>query len=224
MGIEGFEYTTVEVGGSRYVPGLAVFDLLTRPGPDLTADEGQQVMRVAEELLAVLKRQKLVLDWRRNSAREPRAGWPSRKSWTAYRSSTHVRSTHRGVMPCSSTWSSRISTERDRRCSDPCALVATLPFPGDTARRCPRRTSPPCSLPPRLQMTPPRSTSVSGSLGSSIPRLSWSRGRALLIFKESSTESSKPGSSTLDGHPPGTSGAGRSRRRGSMGVWWARVP
>lgn len=44
---------------------LAVFDLLTRPGPDLTSDEEQQVKRVAEEVLAVLKREKLVLDWRK---------------------------------------------------------------------------------------------------------------------------------------------------------------
>lgn len=44
---------------------LAVFDLLTRPAPDLTADEEQQVKRVAEELLAVLNREKLVLDWRK---------------------------------------------------------------------------------------------------------------------------------------------------------------
>ena len=44
---------------------LAIFDLLTRPGPDLTADEEQLVKRVAEEVLAVLKRKKLVLDWRK---------------------------------------------------------------------------------------------------------------------------------------------------------------
>jgi type I restriction enzyme, R subunit len=44
---------------------LAVFDLLTRPGPDLSADEEAQVKRVAEEVLAVLKREKLVLDWRK---------------------------------------------------------------------------------------------------------------------------------------------------------------
>lgn len=44
---------------------LAVFDLLTRPGPELTADEEAQVKRVAEEVLAVLKREKLVLDWRK---------------------------------------------------------------------------------------------------------------------------------------------------------------
>lgn len=44
---------------------LAIFDLLTRPGPGRTADEEQQVKRVAEEVLAVLKREKLVLDWRK---------------------------------------------------------------------------------------------------------------------------------------------------------------
>jgi type I restriction enzyme R subunit len=44
---------------------LAIFDLLTRPGPDLTSDEEAQVKRVAEEVLAVLKREKLVLDWRK---------------------------------------------------------------------------------------------------------------------------------------------------------------
>jgi type I restriction enzyme R subunit len=44
---------------------LAVVDLLTRPGPDLTRDEEAQVKRVAAEVLAVLKREKLVLDWRK---------------------------------------------------------------------------------------------------------------------------------------------------------------
>lgn len=44
---------------------LAVFDLLTRPGPDLTEREREQVKRVARDLLATLKREKLVLDWRK---------------------------------------------------------------------------------------------------------------------------------------------------------------
>src|SRR5207248_3218134 len=42
----------------------AVFDLLMRPDPGLSADEERQVKRIAEELLATLKR-KLVLDWRK---------------------------------------------------------------------------------------------------------------------------------------------------------------
>lgn len=44
---------------------LAVFDLLMRPAPPLSDSERNQVKRVAEELLAVLKRDKLVLDWRK---------------------------------------------------------------------------------------------------------------------------------------------------------------
>ena len=44
---------------------LAVFDLITRPGPNLTPDEEKLVKRVAEELLAILKKSKLVIDWRK---------------------------------------------------------------------------------------------------------------------------------------------------------------
>ena len=44
---------------------LAVFDLLTNPEPTLSAAEEQEVKRVARELLETLKREKLVLDWRK---------------------------------------------------------------------------------------------------------------------------------------------------------------
>jgi len=44
---------------------LAIFDLLMRPAPELSEDEKAQVKRVAEELLTVLKHEKLVLDWRK---------------------------------------------------------------------------------------------------------------------------------------------------------------
>jgi type I restriction enzyme R subunit len=44
---------------------LAIFDLLMRPAPDLTEAEKALVKKVAEELLAVVKRGKLVLDWRK---------------------------------------------------------------------------------------------------------------------------------------------------------------
>lgn len=44
---------------------LAVFDLLMRPAPPLSDAESAQVKRVAGELLSVLKRDKLVLDWRK---------------------------------------------------------------------------------------------------------------------------------------------------------------
>jgi type I restriction enzyme R subunit len=44
---------------------LAVFDVLTRPGPDLSAKEKREVKRIARELLDTLKTHKLVLDWRK---------------------------------------------------------------------------------------------------------------------------------------------------------------
>ncbi len=47
---------------------LAVFDLLMRPAPELSEAETVQVKKVADELLAILKRDKLVLDWRKQQA------------------------------------------------------------------------------------------------------------------------------------------------------------
>jgi type I restriction enzyme R subunit len=44
---------------------LAIFDVLTRPDLHLNAEETRQVKHVARDLLAKLKREKLVLDWRR---------------------------------------------------------------------------------------------------------------------------------------------------------------
>jgi len=47
---------------------LAIFDLLTRPAPELSDDERTQVKHVAQELLGILKRHKIVLDWRKEQA------------------------------------------------------------------------------------------------------------------------------------------------------------
>jgi len=47
---------------------LAVFDLLMRPAPELSDAERTQVKAVAEELLGVLKQNKIVLDWRKEQA------------------------------------------------------------------------------------------------------------------------------------------------------------
>ena len=44
---------------------LAVFDLLTRPGIELSQKEQEEVKKVVRELLATLKQEKLVLDWRK---------------------------------------------------------------------------------------------------------------------------------------------------------------
>jgi len=43
---------------------LAIFDILTKPEPVLTQAEEAEVKKVCRELLATLKREKLVLDWR----------------------------------------------------------------------------------------------------------------------------------------------------------------
>jgi type I restriction enzyme, R subunit len=47
---------------------LAVFDLLMRPSPELSDDEKLQVKNVAKELLTILKRDKIVLDWRKEQS------------------------------------------------------------------------------------------------------------------------------------------------------------
>ena len=44
---------------------LAVFDLLTRPELELTEAERNAVKAISKELLETLKRERLVLDWRR---------------------------------------------------------------------------------------------------------------------------------------------------------------
>ena len=47
---------------------LAVFDLITKPEMELTGKEEGQVKKVARELLETLRREKLVLDWRKTQA------------------------------------------------------------------------------------------------------------------------------------------------------------
>jgi type I restriction enzyme R subunit len=43
---------------------LAIFDILTRPGPELTPMEAEAIKKVCKDLLAKLKTEKLVLAWR----------------------------------------------------------------------------------------------------------------------------------------------------------------
>ena len=47
---------------------FAIFDLLTRPNVSLSERDRQQVKRVARDLLETLKREKLVLDWKKHQA------------------------------------------------------------------------------------------------------------------------------------------------------------
>ena len=44
---------------------LALFDILTRPGPDLTNQETDAIKYVCKDMLAKLKTERLVLDWRK---------------------------------------------------------------------------------------------------------------------------------------------------------------
>jgi type I restriction enzyme R subunit len=46
---------------------LVIFDILTRPAPELTSDERAEVKKIARELLNRLK-QLLVLNWRQKAA------------------------------------------------------------------------------------------------------------------------------------------------------------
>jgi type I restriction enzyme, R subunit len=52
---------------------LVVFDLLTRPGPDLTTDERNEVKKVARQLLATI-RGILTVDWQRTTQSRARVG------------------------------------------------------------------------------------------------------------------------------------------------------
>lgn len=45
---------------------LVIFDLIVRPGPELTSLEEKQVKKVARDLLLSLKQQKLVIDWKKS--------------------------------------------------------------------------------------------------------------------------------------------------------------
>ena len=53
------------VGENLTEEELALFDLLTKPEPQLKKKEREQVKKTARELLETLKKEKLVLDWRK---------------------------------------------------------------------------------------------------------------------------------------------------------------
>jgi type I restriction enzyme R subunit len=44
---------------------LAVFDILTQAGPDLSDSDKKDIKKIAQSLLETLKQEKLVLDWRK---------------------------------------------------------------------------------------------------------------------------------------------------------------
>lgn len=72
---------------------LAMFDLLTRPDLTLSGKEQEQIKKVVRDLLATLKREKLVLDWRKKTT-GLRRGAPCRRAGARYRSPGQLYERH----------------------------------------------------------------------------------------------------------------------------------
>ena len=82
---------------------LVIFDILTRPAPELSADERAEVKKVARELLNRLK-QLLVLNWRQKSTARSQAQARHRGRAghrVACRAPTTNRSTSKSAPPSS---------------------------------------------------------------------------------------------------------------------------
>ena len=50
--------------GNKHEEELTIFDILTKPEPTLSKTQEIEVKKIARELLAKLRREKLILDWR----------------------------------------------------------------------------------------------------------------------------------------------------------------
>ena len=88
---------------------LVIFDILTRPAPELSADERAEVKKVARELLNRLK-QLLVLNWRQKAA-VPRTAQARHRRCPRYRPASHLLTVHftsKSVPPFSSTFTRAI--------------------------------------------------------------------------------------------------------------------
>ena len=98
---------------------LVIFDLLTKPDPILTDKETAEAKKVAKQLLEKLKREKLVLDWRKQQTtramvritiEEILDGLPRAFSKTKVK----VKTRSRGG-PTASRWSAPSPSKRTRR-------------------------------------------------------------------------------------------------------------
>ena len=76
---------------------LVIFDLLTKPEIKLTKAEEQQVKKVAKELLETLKREKLVLDWRKAADDSGSSSSRLRPCWMNFRGCTRLSFTSRSA-------------------------------------------------------------------------------------------------------------------------------
>ncbi len=87
---------------------LVIFDILTRPAPELSADERAEVKKVARELLARLK----VSTGARSPRPDPNSRWPTRTRRTpAYLALLRQTCTTRNVPACSSMFTRTIRNE-----------------------------------------------------------------------------------------------------------------
>ena len=80
---------------------LALFDLLMRPAPNCPTTRRRR-SRVAEELLTILKREKLVLDWRKEQNTRAAVRVAVEEVLDLYRTNSVDRSTLRNAMPSTS--------------------------------------------------------------------------------------------------------------------------
>jgi hypothetical protein len=81
---------------------LAIFDLLMKPRPDITAKEEKQVKKVAKGMLQTLKTQALCWIGASGSSHGRRCGFASRNGWISCRRRSQPRSTGSSVRRCTS--------------------------------------------------------------------------------------------------------------------------
>ena len=84
---------------------LAIFDLLTKPNMKLTKAEEIEVKKVAKELLETLKKEKLVLDWKKRQTTGRRCDTRWKRSSITCQGYTHRRFMSRSASRCTSTFS-----------------------------------------------------------------------------------------------------------------------
>ena len=82
---------------------LVIFDILTRPAPELSAEERDEIKKVVRDMLTKLKAL-LVLNWRQKSSARSQLRWQSKTRWTlAFRVPIHLRSTSPSARRSSNT-------------------------------------------------------------------------------------------------------------------------
>jgi hypothetical protein len=95
---------------------LTIFDLLTKPEVALSKAEEREVKKVAKELLVKLKREKLVLDWKKSKRHGQRCGTPLKPYWMSCRGNIPLNFTTRSAMSCTNMCS-MLTQEMETGCT-----------------------------------------------------------------------------------------------------------